>query len=87
MIGKKTDEKNQLAVISQDPHNINPKLEYLKKLILEFYQGNENSRGIIFVKTREMTVALVSWMTETKELEALNPHNLVGTNAPSMRAG
>jgi len=62
-------------------------LEYLKKKILQFYQGKEDSRGIIFVKTREMTVALVNWINETAELKALNPHNLVGTNAPAQKAG
>jgi ATP-dependent RNA helicase DDX58 len=47
----------------------------------------QDSRGIVFVKTREMTVALVNWMIETEELKELNPHNLVGTNAPSQKAG
>lgn len=81
------DEENDLAAFSRDPLNANPKLEYLKRKILEFYRSSKDSRGIVFVKTREMTVALVSWMNETDELKELNPHNLVGTNAPSQKSG
>jgi hypothetical protein len=29
----------------------------------------------------------MNWMKETPELKALNPHNLVGSNAPSQKAG
>jgi len=41
----------------------------------------------VFVKTRELTVALMNWMKATDELKQLNPHNLVGSNAPSQKAG
>lgn len=67
--------------------NENPKLKYLKNEILNYFRDNEDSRGIVFVKTREMTVALLNWMKETAELNKLNPHNLVGSNAPSQKAG
>ena len=81
------DEKDRLTAISADPQYENPKLNYLKKIILKYFGENEDSRGIVFVKTREMTVALMNWMTETEELKDLNPHNLVGSNAPSQKAG
>jgi len=41
----------------------------------------------VFVKTREMTVALMNWMQATDDLKELNPHNVVGSNAPSQKAG
>jgi len=80
-------EKDQLKAISADSNNENPKLNFLKNVILSYFEENEESRGIVFVKTREMTVALMNWMQETPELNALNPHNLVGSNAPSQKAG
>jgi len=82
-----TDEKDRLAAISKDPQYENPKLNYLKQRILKYFGENENSCGIVFVKTREMTVALMNWMNETEELKILKPHNLVGSNAPSQKAG
>jgi len=54
---------------------------------LKYFRENEDSCGIVFAKTREMTVALMNWMNETDELKELNPHNLVGSNAPSQKAG
>ena len=54
---------------------------------MKYFEENEDSRGIVFVKTRELTVALMNWMKETDNLKELNPHNLVGSNAPSQKAG
>jgi len=73
--------------MSEDPKYENPKLNHLKRIICEEYRKAPDSRGIIFCKTREMTVALVNWMFDTPELKKLNPHNLVGSNAPSNKAG
>jgi len=82
-----TDEKGRLAEISKDARSENPKLNYLKSEIMKCFRENQDSCGIVFVKTREMTVALMNWMKETEELNKLNPHNLVGSNAPSQKAG
>jgi len=81
------EKKVELTAISKDLSNENPKLAYLKNVILGYFRENKDSCGIVFVKTREMTVALMNWMQETPELNRLNPHNLVGSNAPSQRAG
>jgi len=81
------DEKARLTVISEDTSYANPKLENLKQLIIESFRENIDSCGIVFVMTREMTVALTNWMKDTDGLKELNPHNLVGTNAPSQKAG
>jgi len=81
------DVKDQLTAISADPNNENPKLSFLKNVILSYFKENTESCGIVFVKTREMTVALMNWMQATPEMKKLNPHNLVGSNAPSQKAG
>jgi len=81
------DERDHLTEISRDPLNENPKLNFIKELILKYCREDKDSCGIVFVKTREMTVALMNWMKETEDLRELNPHNLVGSNAPSQKAG
>jgi len=81
------DEEVHLQTISKEPACENPKLNYLKKIIIKYFRENPDSRGIVFVKTREMTVALMNWMQETDGLKELNPHNVVGSNAPSQKAG
>ncbi|ESO08894.1 hypothetical protein HELRODRAFT_74403 [Helobdella robusta] len=65
----------------------NPKLELIKSKLIKQYKQNEDSRCIMFCKTRDMTVALKNWMNETEELKSLNATNLVGTNAPAYKAG
>jgi len=81
------DDKDRLTAISMDPSCENPKLNELKENILKHFRENKDSCGIVFAKTREMTVALMNWMNETDELKELNPHNLVGSNAPSQKSG
>ena len=82
-----TEKKNYLIEVSENPRYENPKLKYLQAEITKHYKKKPDSRGIVFCKTREMTVALVNWMKDTPELRELKPHNLVGTNAPANKAG
>ena len=86
-VSNQTEKKAFLLTVSLNPRYDNPKLNYLKELITKIYSEKPDSRGIIFCKTREMTVALTKWMNETPGLDELNPHNLVGSNAPSQSAG
>lgn len=68
----------------------NPKLEKLREMILRAYRGKEqfeNSRGIVFVKTRDLATAIVSWMKETSELKDLNPIKFVGQNESADKGG
>lgn len=81
------EQRSHLEDVSRDTRNENPMLNWLKDLICDEFNNIPDSRGIIFCKTREMTVALVNWMKDTEELRRFNPHNLVGTNAPSNKAG
>ena len=59
-------------------------------MVLRAYRGEEkfkNSRGIVFVKTRDLATAIVSWMTETPELKKLNPIKFVGQNESADKGG
>ena len=58
----------------------NPKLEMLREMIMSSYSRSdiENSRGIVFVKTRELAHAIISWMKDTPGLRELNPIQFVG---------
>jgi ATP-dependent RNA helicase DDX58 len=78
-----SDMENDLNEISLGPYGDNPKLHVLEKKIRQFYEQNSASQGIVFCKTRAMTVALVAWMKETPSLASLNPHNLIGANRPT----
>ncbi|XP_064630359.1 ATP-dependent RNA helicase DHX58-like isoform X2 [Lineus longissimus] len=74
----------ELVQISQDPRFKNPMLATLKEKILGKFPdalSKANGRGIIFVQTREMTVALCRWIQEDEDLKDWNPQILVGANA------
>ena len=69
---------------------VNPKLEKLREIILRAYKGQEqsrNSRGIVFVKTRDLATAIVSWMKETPGLKDLNAIKFVGQNESADKGG
>ncbi|XP_053388614.1 interferon-induced helicase C domain-containing protein 1-like [Mercenaria mercenaria] len=52
----------------------NPRLDQLYQLITEAHERNfTNCRGIVFVKTNELSEAILSWMMETPRLMELNP--------------
>lgn len=65
----------------------NPKLEKMKELVLDVLGRNEDARGIVFVKTRELARALIRWMNETDELKFLNAVEFVGQGAPAAQGG
>ena len=47
----------------------------------------DDSRGIVFCKTRELTMALEHWMGEDPHLKILNPKHLTGANAKIDKGG
>ncbi|KAK3611678.1 hypothetical protein CHS0354_012048 [Potamilus streckersoni] len=61
----------------------NPKLDTLRHTIIESFHGkpDEESRGIIFVKTRELAKFITAWIKNTPDLKYLNPTEFVGTNS------
>ena len=61
--------------------SFNPKLTKIKEILLDVLGGDENARGIIFVKTRQLAGYMIKWMKETDELKGLNPTEFVGQTA------
>ncbi|XP_069140707.1 ATP-dependent RNA helicase DHX58-like [Argopecten irradians] len=70
-----------------NPEHVNPKLEKLKEMLVEAYRQKEDSRGIIFVKTRDLVKAIESWMKDDIALRKLNPVKFVGAQASIQRGG
>ena len=66
--------------------SVNPKLEKLKEMILKGCR-NDESRGIVFVKTRDLATAIVSWMKETPGLRELSAIKFVGQNMSADKGG
>jgi len=63
----------------------NPKLDRLKKLILQFHEEDKEkekcseTKGILFTRTRDSTKGIMGWIEETPELKSiLRPKVLVG---------
>lgn len=78
---KKIYEKSSEALddeVNKNGEPKNPKLEKIKEILLKENDGE--SKGILFSKTRETTIALENWINESKELKWLKPLRLVGTN-------
>ncbi|KAK3611677.1 hypothetical protein CHS0354_012047 [Potamilus streckersoni] len=73
-------EKNIKPEFVQDYPN--PKLEALRDMIIEGFKDKpaEESRGIIFVKTRNLAKAITAWLKDTLTLKHLNPIEFVGSN-------
>ncbi|XP_033757113.1 probable ATP-dependent RNA helicase DDX58 [Pecten maximus] len=66
---------------------VNPKLNKLKEMLMEAYKQKEDSRGIIFVKTRDLVKAIESWMKDDNTLKKLNPVKFVGAQASIEKGG
>ena len=47
----------------------NPKLDRIEEMIKRFHAEDNTSRGILFTKTRESTLALEAWIKETDGLK------------------
>ena len=79
---------SELRAYKFDRCSDNPKLQKLREMILKAYERNpENSRGIIFVRTRELAKAVCSWMKETDDLKVLNPIQFLGQNPHADKGG
>ncbi|KAK3094493.1 hypothetical protein FSP39_002464 [Pinctada imbricata] len=71
-----------LPILNECQDDDNPKLTKLKESIDRAFYDQEESRGIVFVKTRDLVSAIVSWMKDTRGLKELKPAAFVGTHAP-----
>ncbi|XP_072552312.1 antiviral innate immune response receptor RIG-I [Salminus brasiliensis] len=56
----------------------NPKLQELKFILEEEYRNNDQTRTVLFVRTRALADALKKWIDETDSLNFLNPGVLIG---------
>ncbi|KAK3519264.1 hypothetical protein QTP70_023125 [Hemibagrus guttatus] len=65
----------------------NPKLQELKFILDEEYRNNEQTRTVLFVRTRALADALKKWIDETDTLMFLKPGVLIGRGRKSQLAG
>ncbi|XP_022517872.2 probable ATP-dependent RNA helicase DDX58 [Astyanax mexicanus] len=61
----------------------NPKLQELKFILEEEYRNNDQTRTVLFVRTRALADALKKWIDETDSLKFLNPGVLIGRGRKS----
>ncbi|KAK1803524.1 hypothetical protein P4O66_020743 [Electrophorus voltai] len=65
----------------------NPKLQELKFILDEEYHNNDQTRTVLFVRTRALTDALKNWIEETDSLNFLKPGILIGRGRKSHLTG
>ncbi|XP_052450085.1 antiviral innate immune response receptor RIG-I [Carassius gibelio] len=61
----------------------NPKLDELRYILEEEYQNNDQTRTVMFVKTRALADAMKKWIDETDSLKFLKPGVLIGKGRKS----
>ncbi|XP_038046269.1 antiviral innate immune response receptor RIG-I-like [Patiria miniata] len=78
--------KEKEELLQSMRHNKNPMLDCLSKTLIEALAGpgQENSRGILFCRTRAATEALLAWIDETPDLMFLKPGRLIGCGGTGM---
>lgn len=82
-----SDEEDYLEGVSKDSKYANPKLGVVKEVVLTAAKRTPDLRCIIFVRTREMTVALAKWMNEDQQLKPLGANRLAGKGPSAEKAG
>ncbi|KAI5096188.1 putative ATP-dependent RNA helicase DDX58, partial [Silurus meridionalis] len=65
----------------------NPKLQELKFILDEEYSNNQQTRTVLFVRTRALADALKKWIEETDSLKFLKPGVLIGRGRKSQLSG
>lgn len=65
----------------------NPKLDELKFILEEEYHNNDQTRTVMFVKTRALADAMKKWIDETDSLKFLKPGVLIGKGRKSNFTG
>ncbi|XP_030065688.1 LOW QUALITY PROTEIN: interferon-induced helicase C domain-containing protein 1 [Microcaecilia unicolor] len=74
------DNEKELKDLAAKPEYENEKLVKLRRTILEEFSKNDESRGIIFTKTRQSADALLQWIKENEKFEdiGVKAHYLIG---------
>ncbi|XP_055865717.1 antiviral innate immune response receptor RIG-I-like [Biomphalaria glabrata] len=73
------------SMVRNQPNEENLNLINLKKALVDCM--TEESRGIIFVRTRALAYALKKWLNEQKELHAYKAMVFTGSSAPPDKGG
>lgn len=68
MFFKDTRADLELCAVDDKKCVENPFLLKLKEIIFETHREENNMKGIVFVRTREVADFIASWMGETEEL-------------------
>ncbi|XP_048249285.1 antiviral innate immune response receptor RIG-I-like [Haliotis rufescens] len=79
--------KPVLLDAARSPNCVNPKLTSLCRMIMEAFDIQRESRCMVFVKTRDLAVALKCWMEEDPNLSYLKPGMFTGQNASADKGG
>ncbi|KAK5913706.1 hypothetical protein CgunFtcFv8_008212 [Champsocephalus gunnari] len=69
LVGLFQENQVELEILATDSRYGNPKMDKLKSTLLEQFVPSENSKGIIFSKTRKSTHCLKDWVLNDKELK------------------
>uniref|UniRef100_UPI00358DF329 ATP-dependent RNA helicase DHX58-like isoform X2 n=1 Tax=Myxine glutinosa TaxID=7769 RepID=UPI00358DF329 len=74
------EHKEGLGAISPEDKCENPKLNRLQSTILSAFLNNQQSRGIVFTRTRQSAMALHEWVTYNELLKdvGVRSHHLTG---------
>ncbi|XP_065131729.1 antiviral innate immune response receptor RIG-I [Paramisgurnus dabryanus] len=75
-------QRAQLQDLATDGQQ-NPKLEELKFILEEEYHNDDQTRTVLFVRTRALADAMKKWIEETDSLKFLNPEILIGKGRKS----
>uniref|UniRef100_A0A8C2TXU5 RNA helicase n=1 Tax=Coturnix japonica TaxID=93934 RepID=A0A8C2TXU5_COTJA len=73
-------KKKQLKELARKPEYDNEKLMKLRNTLMEEFTKTEESRGIIFTKTRQSAFALYHWIKDNPKFEevGIKAHYLIG---------
>ncbi|XP_056092574.1 probable ATP-dependent RNA helicase DDX58 [Rhinichthys klamathensis goyatoka] len=75
-------QRPQLLVLATEGQQ-NPKLEELRFILEEEYHNNDQTRTVLFVRTRALADAMKKWIDDTDSLKFLMPGVLIGKGRKS----
>ncbi|KFZ58430.1 putative ATP-dependent RNA helicase DDX58, partial [Podiceps cristatus] len=78
LTAKFQEKEPELAALSKDESNENPKLEELACILDEAYHYNPQTRTLLFAKTRALVAALKKWIETNPLLSHIKPDVLMG---------
>ncbi|MBN3306152.1 DDX58 helicase, partial [Amia calva] len=80
-------EHKHLISLSGNEQLENPKLKTLKYILEEEYRNNNQTRTVLFVRTRALADAMKNWIEESESLKFLKPGVLIGRGKRSHQTG